>query len=301
MSIPLVYHASYSKLALPSTHRFPTSKYQLLQQYLLNNQIAKPSDFHSPEMIQVEVLKQVHQDKYVDDFIDNKLDLKVMRRIGFPWSEALLNRTLHAVSGTSLCANLAIEHGVSLHLSGGYHHAHYDFGSGFCIFNDLIVAANGMISNGKATKVLIIDCDVHQGDGTATLSSQFDNIISCSFHCLKNFPSRKPNSDHDIEFDKGIDDRHFLHSLEQVVPYLINIHQPDLILYDAGVDIHRDDDLGYLNISTAGILARDKFIFKTAKQANIPIAAVIGGGYSRNEAELTHRHSQLFIAANSIW
>ncbi|MCL1065377.1 histone deacetylase [Shewanella olleyana] len=301
MNIPLVYHASYSQLALPATHRFPTSKYQLLQQYLLNHNLTTPADFHSPDKIDIELIKQVHQPQYVNDFISNKLEYKVMRRIGFPWSEALLNRTLHAVNGTTLCAELAIKHGVSLHLSGGYHHAHYDYGSGFCIFNDLMIAANNMINMGKATKVLIIDCDVHQGDGTATLSSHLENIISCSFHCAKNFPSRKPHSDHDIEFDKGTNDDDFIKTLQQVVPYLIQIYQPDLILYDAGVDIHSDDDLGYLNISTGGILSRDKFIFSQAKQAEIPIAAVIGGGYSRNEDELTQRHSQLFIAANSIW
>ncbi|WP_220755579.1 histone deacetylase [Shewanella sp. KT0246] len=301
MSIPLVYHASYSKLALPSHHRFPTTKYQLLKQYLLDQRIAQPEHFYSADKIKSDSIKQIHQSQYVDNFIQNNLDHKVMRRIGFPWSEALLNRTLHAVGGTTLCAELAIQHGIALHLSGGYHHAHYDYGSGFCIFNDLMIAANTMLLTGKATKVLIIDCDVHQGDGTATLSTNVENIVSCSFHCLKNFPSRKSHSDHDIEFDKGTDDEHFLQTLQQVVPYLISIHQPDFILYDAGVDIHTDDDLGYLNISTAGIFARDKFIFDQAKLADIPIAAVIGGGYSRDEAELTKRHSQLFIAANSIW
>ncbi|OBT11928.1 histone deacetylase [Shewanella sp. UCD-FRSSP16_17] len=300
MGIPLVYHTSYSKLVLPSAHRFPTTKYQLLQQYLISSGIANTKDFHSPTKICIDQLKQVHDPDYVDGFLANTLDTKQMRRIGFPWSESLVDRTLHAVNGTVLCAKLAIENGVALHLSGGYHHAHQDFGSGFCIFNDLILAASTMINSGKASKVLIIDCDVHQGDGTATLASNNTNIVTCSFHCLKNFPARKAKSDHDVEFHKYTSDDQFIETITEVVPYLINIHQPDLILYDAGVDIHINDDLGYLNISTAGILARDTIILSTAKKAQIPIAAVIGGGYSRDETELTQRHSQLFIAANSI-
>ncbi|WP_076537039.1 histone deacetylase [Shewanella sp. UCD-KL21] len=301
MAIPLVYHASYSKLALPKKHRFPTSKYQRLQQYLLEQGLAYPQDFHQPIPIDIEVLKQTHQSDYVDGFINNTLENKVLRRIGFPWSESLVNRTLHAVNGTVLSANLAIDHGIALHLSGGYHHAHYDFGSGFCVFNDLIVAAKQMLTQQKATKVLIIDCDVHQGDGTAALSQSQDNIISCSLHCQKNFPFRKQRSHHDIEFDNHTLDDEYLSVIKQVIPYLISIHQPDLILYDAGVDIHQDDDLGYLNISTKGILDRDTFILQQAKQAEIPIAAVIGGGYSRDEQALTQRHSQLFIAAKAIW
>ncbi|WP_144206508.1 histone deacetylase family protein [Shewanella donghaensis] len=301
MAIPLVYHASYSKLALPKNHRFPTSKYENLRQYLLDHNIANPEDFYSPLPISTDTLKQTHQSDYVDRYINNALDPKVIRRIGFPWSEALLRRTLHAINGTVLCAELAVKQGIALHLSGGYHHAHFDFGSGFCIFNDLMIAAKQMLLQQKATKVLIIDCDVHQGDGTASLSQAEPDIVSCSLHCQKNFPFRKQISDHDIEFNKATNDNEYLSVLRQVVPYLIGIHQPDLIIYDAGVDIHQNDDLGYLNISTSGILERDTFIFQQAKYANIPIAAVIGGGYSRDEAELTERHSQLFIAANAIW
>ena len=300
-SIPFVYHASYSQLALPATHRFPTTKYQRLYQHGIEQQLLFESSRYIPSAIEIDTLQAVHCPKYVDQFIRGLLGHKAQRRIGFPWSEQLVNRTLHAVNGTVLCAQLALTHGIAVHLTGGYHHAHYDFGSGFCIFNDLIIAAKSAIDSGHADKVLIFDCDVHQGDGTATLAQQYPNIISCSIHCAQNFPARKQDSDYDIDLNKGCSDQEYIEHVEQILPYLIRLHQPDLILYDAGVDIHQDDDLGYFTISSQGILARDTHVISIAKSHNIPLAAVIGGGYSRNEAELTHRHSQLLIAANELW
>lgn len=299
--IPLVYHASYSKLALPSHHRFPTTKYANLRQYLFDNQLATPAQFHAPIAMTAQDVMQVHQKEYVEQFIAGTLPTAALRRIGFPWSEALVERTLHSVAGTTLTASLAIEHGISLHLTGGYHHAHYDFGSGYCIFNDLIIAAQKVTAEKQLHRVLIFDCDVHQGDGSATLSHRHNEIISCSIHCKENFPSRKQSSHHDIELSKGADDKAYIETVEQTLALLIRIHQPDLILYDAGVDIHQDDDLGLLNISQEGLFRRDLTVLSMAKSANIPIAAVIGGGYSRDTLQLSQRHSQLFIAANHLW
>lgn len=299
--IPFVYHASYSQLALPSTHRFPTSKYHNLYQHALKHQLLFEQYRQTPSPIDKEILYGIHCPLYVEQFINGTLDHKAQRRIGFPWSNELVRRTLHAVNGTRLCAELALEHDIAVHLTGGYHHAHYDFGSGFCIFNDLVIAARSAIDAKKADKVLIFDCDVHQGDGTATLTQGHSDIISCSIHCAQNFPSRKQQSDHDIDLDKGCTDSDYLDHIRQILPYLIRLHQPDLIIYDAGVDIHQHDDLGYFAISTQGILDRDKQVISIAKMHNIPLAAVIGGGYSRNEDELTLRHSQLLIAANQLW
>ncbi|WP_350432939.1 histone deacetylase [Shewanella sp. H8] len=301
MSIPFVYHASYSKLALPSTHRFPTTKYHNLYQHALKQHLLFERYRHIPSPISIDMLYGVHCPQYVDQFINGTLDHKAQRRIGFPWSTELVTRTLHAVNGTRLCVELALKHGIAVHLTGGYHHAHYDFGSGFCIFNDLVIAAKSAIESGEVDKVLIFDCDVHQGDGTATLTQGDPNIISCSIHCAKNFPSRKQQSDYDIDLDKGCTDTRYLEHIQQILPYLIRLHQPDLIIYDAGVDIHQDDDLGYFSISNQGILDRDKQVISIAKMHNIPLAAVIGGGYSRSETELTLRHSQLLIAANESW
>ncbi|MGI2260850.1 histone deacetylase family protein [Shewanella sp. GXUN23E] len=299
--IPLVYHASYSQLALPPNHRFPVSKYQHLRDHLLSSGIAQPAQFFNPTPIDKSDLLTSHSSDYVEGFLCNQLSPAMMRRIGFPWSEQLCVRTLHAVAGTRLTVQLALQHGVSLHLSGGYHHAHQTFGSGFCIFNDLIIAARAAIDSGQVERVLILDCDVHQGDGTAALGATFDDIVTCSFHAARNFPARKQRSDYDIEFQDGCSDSEYLATLRDVARYLIRLHQPDLILYDAGVDIHQDDDLGYLSITTAGIYQRDALILSLARDAQIPVAAVIGGGYSKNPDALTDRHSQLFIAANHIY
>jgi len=301
MKLPFVYHASYSQLALPSMHRFPTTKYQQLFEHAIQSGLVCPSMHYQAEKIDLELIKAVHDPNYVNAFINGTIEPKAIRRIGFPWSQRLVDRTLYAVNGTLLTCTLALEHQIAVHFTGGYHHAHRDFGSGFCIFNDLVIAANHLIETEKIDTVLIFDCDVHQGDGTATLCQNQSNIISCSVHCKQNFPSRKPLSDYDIELDKGCDDNEYLSHIGSILSYLIQLHRPDLIIYDAGVDIHEDDDLGYLNISTQGIFERDKLVLSIAKQQNIPIAAVIGGGYSRQAAALTQRHSQLLIAANQVW
>ncbi|MCL1148045.1 histone deacetylase [Shewanella marinintestina] len=299
--IPLIYHASYSKLALPATHQFPTTKYRYLYNYLLQQGIAKPSQFITPEKATAQYLSQLHCASYVDNFITGTIDARALRRIGFPWSEALVERTLYSVAGTALACDQAIKYGCAIHLSGGYHHAHHDFGSGYCIFNDLALAALNSLQNKNIDTVLIFDCDVHQGDGTATISQSIPQIISCSIHCQENFPARKQHSDYDIELARGTGDKAYLETVNQTLAYLIRLHKPDLIIYDAGVDIHNDDRLGHLAISDDGIYARDALVIQQAKSAEIPIACVIGGGYSKDTPQLNYRHSQLFIAAKAIW
>ncbi|QBF84130.1 histone deacetylase [Shewanella maritima] len=299
MTFPYVYHASYSELALPDNHRFPINKYRDLYELGLKRGILEQTRCVTPDAIDINELKQVHCPDYVDSFINGTLTQKAMRRIGFPWSEQLVRRSLHAVNGTKLCVELALEHNVAVNLTGGYHHAHYDFGSGFCIFNDLVIAAHHAIKHYQLDKVLIIDCDVHQGDGTATLCQSVPEIITCSIHCAKNFPARKQISDHDIELENGCNDSEYLAILSQSLPLLIAMHQPQLIIYDAGVDIHQDDDLGYAAISTQGLMQRDQLIMQLAQSQQIPVAAVIGGGYSRNRQQLAERHYQLLSAINT--
>lgn len=299
--IPLIYHASYSKLALPSKHRFPSTKYRYLYEYLLEQKIASQSQFFASEKVTQNQLASIHCLNYVREFIAGTLDTKSMRRIGFPWSETLVERTLYSVAGTELTCLKAIEYGCAIHLSGGYHHAHHQFGSGFCIFNDISYAALQALKQPNIETVLIFDCDVHQGDGTATITTTFDNIITCSIHCQQNFPAQKQRSNYDIELPRGTADKQYLETVQQTLAYLIRLHQPDLIIYDAGVDIHIDDNLGYLDISTNGIFVRDENVIQQAKSAEIPIACVIGGGYSNDKDLLNIRHSQLFLAANTVW
>ena len=300
-SLPLVFHPIYSQLQLAKNHRFPIEKYLALKNSA-QEKYSNSVSFHSPDgIVSVEQLTTVHALAYVEEFIHGQISDKAMKRIGFPWSEQFVKRTRTAVAGTIKTGHLAVEHGIAINCTGGYHHAHPDFGSGFCVFNDLVLTAKELISNGKANKILIFDCDVHQGDGTATCAENEVDIFTLSIHCEKNFPTRKQQSDWDIGLEKKLTDEEYLPVVQESIITAINSFRPDFIIYDAGVDIHQDDDLGLLNISTDGIYQRDKMVFETAKQANIPIMAVIGGGYQRDITALTKVHMQLVDAAISCF
>lgn len=257
-------------------------------------------EMFQPMPVSVEQVKQVHDGEYVDLLVSGNLPAAKMRRIGFPWSEQLIERTLYSSGGTCLAAEMAIESGLAIHLSGGYHHAHRDFGSGFCLLNDLVLAAKHALTFEHIDKVLIVDSDVHHGDGTATLCQESDEIITLSFHCDKNFPARKPLSDLDVPLSRETEDEEFLRCFEQVTKLAIAHHQPDLIIYDAGIDIHQDDELGYLNVSTKGIFERDCFMIELAKSESIPMACVVGGGYRTEHQDLVPIHMQLLNAALAV-
>ncbi|CAH0525470.1 histone deacetylase family protein [Vibrio hippocampi] len=301
-SIPLIYHPIYSALPLPEEHRYPIHKYRLLYQGIEQHAGWSPDAwrYHQPEPISLDVVKQVHDSDYVDQLVRGDLPAAKMRRIGFPWSELLIERTLTSVAGSCLTVDLAQQQGIAIHLSGGYHHAHYDFGSGFCLFNDLAIAAHHAVSSG-VSKVLIIDSDVHHGDGTATLTQGREDIITLSLHCDKNFPAKKPSSDFDVPLARETQDGEFLMSFQQVVEFAIRLHSPDLVIYDAGVDIHQDDELGYLSISQQGIQDRDEWLLDHLKQQGIPVACVIGGGYRSDHDQLTPLHLCLLKAAKKVW
>jgi acetoin utilization deacetylase AcuC-like enzyme len=304
--IPLIYHPSYSELPLPDGHRYPIHKYRLLHEQLLqrcqfDDEWATHFHFVEPKPLTVERLTQVHCPDYINALIQGDLSAAKMRRIGFPWSEQLIRRTLRSGGGTAETVLRAIETGCAIHLSGGYHHAHYDFGSGFCLVNDLVIAAVVALESDAVDRVLIVDSDVHHGDGSASLCTDRDDIITLSMHCEKNFPSRKPESDMDIGLNIGVEDGEYLEQFNQVVEMAIRAYQPDVIIYDAGVDIHQDDELGYLNVSLDGLLARDVRMFALAKRYHIPIAAVVGGGYRTDHRQLVELHMQLFKAAFEVF
>ncbi|BBM65214.1 histone deacetylase [Vibrio alfacsensis] len=303
--LPLIYHPIYSQLELPDGHRYPIMKYHYLYQAVTE----KMTDglwgagivFFQPQPLSVEAIKYVHGEEYVDHLINGTMPAAKMRRIGFPWSEALITRTRTSAAGTVLAAEKALEHGVAIHLSGGYHHAHRDFGSGFCLFNDLVIAAKHMLGKESVDKVLIIDSDVHHGDGTATLCEDEPDIVTLSFHCDKNFPARKPDSDLDVPLGRGTGDEAYLLTFKEVVQMAVNLHRPDMVIYDAGVDIHTDDELGYFNVSTQGIYERDRFLMQLMKDLSIPIAAVVGGGYRTDHSDLVPVHMQLICAAHDAF
>ncbi len=295
---PLIYHHCYSELDLPPRHRYPIGKYLALYQALVD--IGVPhSQFSAGRAVSPEQLSQLHDPRYVAALCEGQLDAKAMRRIGFPWSEQLISRSLLSLGGTLRTAELALEHGLALHLSGGYHHAFYDFGSGFCLFNDLAFAAK-MLQQQGVGPILIFDLDVHQGDGTAKLLAGERDIITASIHCEKNFPARKQQSDWDIGVAPHCTDADYLETVQQSLHSLLQWHQPELVIYDAGVDVHQQDDLGLLSLSTATVAARDKLVLESCLERQIPVAAVIGGGYQRDLNALTAVHLQLFKSAFNL-
>ncbi|MDP5186635.1 MAG: histone deacetylase [Alishewanella sp.] len=296
---PLIYHPCYSELALPERHRYPIGKYRALQQALLAIGVPAAHFTEAPAALPAD-LSCIHASHYVEALCSGTLDAKAMRRIGFPWSEQLIARSLQSIGGTLHTAELALAQGLAVHLSGGYHHAFHDFGSGFCLFNDLAFTAKTLKQRGVGP-ILIFDLDVHQGDGTALLLANEPEIITASIHCEKNFPARKQHSDWDIGVATNCSEHEYLETVQQSLDSLLTWYRPELVLYDAGVDVHKNDDLGLLSISTATIAQRDQLVFESCRAKQIPVAAVIGGGYQRDLAALTAVHLQLFKAAFNVF
>lgn len=300
MDLPLVYHPDYVA-PLPAGHRFPMSKFRLLYDRLLASGIAQPEQFHYPERSPQEWIQLVHTPEYTQAYCEGTLDDKAQRRIGLPWSPALVNRTCVAVGGTILTAQLALAHGLACNTAGGTHHAFPNYGSGFCIFNDLAIAARTLQRLGLVQKVLIVDLDVHQGDGTAWIFQHDPNVFTFSMHCEINFPSTKRQSDLDVALPLGMVDEDYLQTLAQYLPDLLAEVKPDLVLYDAGVDVHGGDRLGKLSLTDNGLFCREMQVLGTCLAAGYPIACVIGGGYCDDLSALVDRHSLLHCAASNIY
>jgi len=294
MPVPAVHHPDYT-FALPPRHPFPMEKFRVLREQLqaFDDDLA----WHSPDPIAVEQLAGIHTRSYLDSLLGGTLDRAAQRRSGFEWSDALVRRVRLETGGTLLAARLALEHGLALNAAGGTHHAHADFASGYCLLNDLAVAVRVLLDEGAVSRVLVLDLDVHQGDGTARLLADEPRAFTCSFHAASNFPGRKANSDLDVPLAKGMEDEAYLAELERRLPALLEALQPDLVIYDAGVDVHADDRLGHLSISDQGLLRRDQRVIQRVRSRGVPLAGVIGGGYDRDTEALAARHALLFSAA----
>jgi acetoin utilization deacetylase AcuC-like enzyme len=300
MDLPIIYHQDYIA-PLPPGHRFPMSKFRQLYELLLNERVAHPEQFHIPERPPQELIELVHTPNYVQAYCEGTLEPKAQRRIGLPWSPALVNRTCVAVGGTILTAKLAINQGLACNTAGGTHHAFPDYGSGFCIFNDLAIAARVMQKLGLAQKILIVDLDVHQGDGTAFIFENDNSIFTFSIHCEINFPGTKQKSDLDVPLPIGMEDDAYLQTLANYLPDLLSQIKPDLVFYDAGVDTHIDDKLGKLALTDTGIFRREMQVLTTCVSAGYPVACVIGGGYADDMKSLVWRHSLLHRAASQTY
>lgn len=275
-------------------------KFGVLHSLLIEQGLAKPEQFHCPEIGSLELISSVHDPAYVLSFFDGTIDRDAVRRIGLPWSVELVQRTRTAIAGTLLTCELALQYGLACNTAGGTHHAHRDFGSGFCIFNDLAVAAKTLINQGKIQQVLIIDLDVHHGDGTATIFANDPRVFTFSMHCEKNFPGKKPPSDLDVPLVKGVGDQEYLDTLQQHLPRLLEEVEPDLVIYDAGVDVHRDDRLGHLELTDQGLYDRDRYVIEQCRSHHIPTACVIGGGYDQDHKKLASRHATVHRAARDL-
>lgn len=296
---PVVYHPDYVT-PLPTGHRFPMPKFRLLRDLLVGDRVICEGQIYQPGAPPREWLKLVHTKDYVQAYCEGTLEAKAQRRIGLPWSEGLVKRTCTAVGGTILTAKLALQHGLACNTAGGTHHAFPGYGSGFCIFNDLAIALKVLQLQSLIRTALIVDLDVHQGDGTAFIFQGDPSVFTFSMHCEVNFPGRKQQSDLDVPLPENTGDDAYLAVLRSHLPSLLARLQPDLVMYDAGVDVHKDDRLGKLALSDDGVYERDHTVLQACVTTGIPVACVIGGGYGDNMSALIYRHSLLHRAAKAV-
>ena len=296
----VVYHPDYVA-PLPDAHRFPMPKFKILRELLLKDGVIEFEQIYQPELPSLELIELVHTPEYVRAYCEGTLEPKAQRRIGLPWSAALAHRTRIAIGGTILAAKLALEYGCACNTAGGTHHAFPSYGSGFCIFNDLAIASRVLQDRGLAGKILIVDCDVHQGDGTAVIFQDDNSVFTFSMHCEANFPGTKRQSDLDVPLPIGLDDDGYLQILANHLSDLLSKVKPDLVLFDAGVDTHVSDRLGKLSLTDWGIYRRERMVLSTCKAAGYPVASVIGGGYSKDMSALVYRHSLLHRAAKEVF
>ncbi|WFL79048.1 histone deacetylase [Altererythrobacter arenosus] len=278
----------------PERGTFKFDKYFLVMEALRES--GHPLTEHAPEPMPRKWLEAVHCPTYVDEVFRAAVPREKERRIGFPVTPHIASRVRHTNGGTWLAAQLAMKHGYAANSAAGSHHALHDTGAGYCVFNDLAVCANRLIAEGAARRVLIVDCDVHQGDGTASLTAGREDIFTLSFHAEKNFPVRKARSSRDVGLPDGIDDDGYMAALHRHLPEVIGNFEPDLVLYQAGVDPHRDDRLGRLALSDDGLAARDRFVVAQSRRRGLPIASALGGGYGEDQRAVAQRHANSMLA-----
>ena len=257
--ISWVTHPQYD-IPLPKNHKFTSSKFSDLYNELNRIGLIDSADIFIPEKASIKDLCLVHEEKYIQKIVNGSLEGFEERRLGLKWSTELANRSFLAVNGTLLTAMKAIENGIACHIAGGTHHSHFNFGSGYCVFNDLAYSSIQLINKNLVKKILIFDCDVHQGDGTASILENNNNVFTCSIHCKNNFPARKSKSNLDVELEDNLNSDQYLTVLNKTLQECTNQFKPDLVLYDAGVDIHVNDELGKLKVDDDGLRERDETV-----------------------------------------
>lgn len=287
--------------SLPEGHRFPMSKYELLPQQLLREGTAAEEDFFSPGRISDEDILRVHTSDFLRKLTTLDLTRREIRDIGFPVRDDLIERGRHIAQGTIDCAKYAMQHGVSLNIAGGTHHSFADHGEGFCVFNDIAIAAAHLLHHDLVRQVLVVDLDVHQGNGTASIFSEEQRVYTWSVHGDRNYPLRKMQSDLDTPLPDDTQDEVYLDTISEILPRLIDEVRPDMIFYQAGVDILDTDKLGRLFVSKEGCKERDRIVLEHARDAGIPIAVTMGGGYSVRIADVIDAHANTFRMSKELY
>ena len=298
--IPILYNDAYD-INVPIGHRFNGTKFSKLANQLQKSDFYQRLDFQQSSPVRYQDVLRTHDVDYVQRVVDRTLSRDEVRQINLPINSQLIKRSFLALNGTHTTALKALDEGVACHAAGGTHHAHYSNGLGFCVFNDLAFTALNLIEHGSAKKVLILDLDVHQGDGTIDICHDKNGIYTCSLHCEQNFPFQKRRGTRDVSLDNHLEDTAYLNKLHITLKEISKEFMPDIVLYDAGVDVFFGDQLGNLDLTLEGIFKRDCNVLEHFKSRKVPVATVIGGGYSPCDSDIAKRHLSIFRAANDVF
>jgi acetoin utilization deacetylase AcuC-like enzyme len=289
MKLPVVNHPDYVA-KINDDNKFPIQKFGALAEHLLKADIVKK--FHIPKECSTETMKTSHSLEYINNIRNKTLDINSQKKIGFPINDSVVRRSFVATGGTVLASKLALDSKLACNTAGGSHHATYNFGAGYCVFNDVAVAANYLKNKGYAKKILILDLDVHQGNGNSEIFKKDKDVLTFSMHCASNYPAKKSKSDIDIELKDHMEDQEYLKVLNNNLNKL-NKNKYDFVFYVAGVDIHHEDRLGKLKITDEGVNKRDQIVIENFFSKNIPLCGVLGGGYNKSFEKLIELHSML--------
>lgn len=293
----VLFYTDHHVIPLPEGHRFPIQKYRMLRELLAADGLFR---FEPAPLAEREVIELAHDRDYVEALLNSTLSPQAIRRIGFPWSEGLVKRTLASVGGTLAATREALANGWGGNLAGGTHHAFRGEGSGFCVFNDIAVAIQWLRTTGQAKRIAVVDLDVHQGDGTAQIFQDEPDILTLSMHCEVNFPFRKQQSKIDIALPEGMGDEEYLRTLVEVLPRVFEF-RPEVVFYQSGVDVLASDTLGKLQLSPDGVRQRDERVVSAAKHAGVPLVITIGGGYSKPIELTAQAHATTYVTAARIF
>jgi acetoin utilization deacetylase AcuC-like enzyme len=296
-----VFHCDAYALPLPPGHRFPTPKYRLLRERLLGEGTLRGEDFAPSGLIELDALRLVHDAAYVEAVVSGGLPPAEVRRLGFPWSEELVRRSRASVAGTVAAARHALRSGIAGNLAGGTHHAFADHGEGYCVFNDHAVAVRLLQLEGHIERAVIVDLDVHQGNGTAAIFAADDSVFTFSMHGARNYPFRKQRSSLDVELPDGCEDAEYLALLARHLPAVLDAARADILFYQGGVDPLAGDALGRLRLTHQGLRARDRLVLAAARDRDLPVILTLGGGYSRPIEASVEAHCGTYREATALF